>query len=239
MRPIEAILFDLDDTLLDAGAAWRAGVGQLIRTHVPDGVDAELGLRAWSQAFPRWFDPYLSGEISLEASRTGRIRDWAEQLGIDVPAGAELDWFDSYTLGYRAGWVRFPDVDPMLSDLPRLPVGLITNGHGVQQRQKVASLALEDFFDVILVSSEFGSPKPDPAIFRAAAERLDVDPSGCLMIGDQLDADITGALAAGMRAAWVQRPDGPGASTVPPPELAGRFATVATLVEIPRFLERS
>ena len=165
MRPISAILFDLDDTLLDAGVAWRAGVTGLIDAKAPGQVDIERGLSAWGSAFTTWFDPYLDGAISLETSRMGRIRHWADQLGLDVPGGAELEWFDAYVVGYRAGWGRFADVDPMLAALPPVPLGLVTNGDGVMQRAKVTALALDDRLDVIVVSDEFGTAKPDPAIF--------------------------------------------------------------------------
>ena len=184
------------------------------------------------RAFTRWFDAYLEGAVTLEASRIGRIRDWAEQVALVVPDGDELAWFDAFVAGYRTGWVPFPDVDALLKALPPLPLGVVTNGHGEQQRAKLAALGMQDRFDAILVSEEFGAAKPDPTIFLAAAERLGVAPQKCLMVGDLLDRDIAGALAAGMRAAWVQRPDGPEADTVPPADLIGRFTTVSTLPEI-------
>ena len=53
------------------------------------------------------------------------------------------------------------------------------------------------------------------------------------MVGDRLDRDVAAALAAGMGAVWLRRPDGPEADTVPPIALGGRFAEIASLDELP------
>ena len=235
--PVSAVLFDLDDTLLDAEAAWRSGVGELVAIRAPGlGLDLTTAIQAWGEVFPEWFERYLVGEISMQASRAGRIRDWSRLLGLQVRDGEEAAWFDSYVAGYQRGWAPFADVLPALTALAPLPLGLVTNGDGIQQRQKVAALGLESRFAAVVVSSDVGVPKPDPAIFLAAASALRVDPAECVMVGDLLDRDVAGALAAGMGAVWLRRPDGPQADMVVPQELAGRFQTLATLVELPAVL---
>lgn len=235
MDRVAAVLFDLDDTLLDAEAAWRSGVAELIAARAP-GVEHAAGLAAWGEVFPEWFERFLAGEISFEASRVGRIQDWCRLLGIDVPFGAESDWFDSYVVGYRRGWTTFPDVPPALSALAPLPLGVVTNGDGVQQREKVSALGLDGLFATVVVSSDVGLSKPDPAIFLAAATALDVAPADCVMVGDLLHRDVSGALAAGMGAVWLQRPDGPQASVAVPAELADRFAILPSLAGLPELI---
>lgn len=230
MTRVTALLFDLDDTLLDAEVAWRGGVEHLIAVRAPGQLSTDEGLVAWDEAFQLWFEPYLEGVITSEQSRVERIRHWAGAFRLSVEPGSELDWFADYVTGYRAGWTRFADVDPMLATLPSgVRLGLITNGPSDLQRAKVAALGLDAIFELVLVSGEFGAPKPDPSIFLHAAQELGVAPGECLMVGDKLDKDVAGALAAGMRAAWVQRPGGPEADTVPPQELAGRFITLSGL----------
>jgi putative hydrolase of the HAD superfamily len=219
MGTIAAVLFDLDDTLLDAESAWRLGVGHMLTERDATGVGTKDALAAWGRVFPHWFDRYLRGEISVSDSRIGRMREWAALVDVGLPEGEELAWFATYAEGYRRGWTLFPDAPGALTALRRLPLALVTNGDGVQQREKVSTLALDRVFDVVLVSSEVGVPKPEPGIFLAAAARL--------------DRDVAGALAAGMQAAWLQRPGGPEAATVPPPELLGRFTTITTLDAVP------
>ena len=72
-----------------------------------------------------------------------------------------------------------------------------------------------DFFRFILSSADYGVRKPHPAIFRAAASRLGLAPHDILFIGDTLQADIAGALRAGMTAIWYC-PDGEADTAIAP-----------------------
>jgi putative hydrolase of the HAD superfamily len=233
MGPIAAVLFDLDDTLMDTESAWRAGVAHLVARRTGGSVPLQSAATAWDEVFPHWFDRYLRGRVSLPDSRIGRVREWAARLEVAVPEGEELAWFDTYVDGYRSSWALFPDAAPALAALSVLPLGLVTNGDSAMQREKVTSLALDQMLDVVLVSSEVGLPKPEPEIFLRAAAHLGVPPARCLMVGDRLDRDISGALAAGMQAAWLRRPGGPEAGRVPPADLAGRFLTIDSLRALP------
>lgn len=60
------------------------------------------------------------------------------------------------------------------------------------------SSALAPFVDVEVFSSEVGLRKPDPAIYRLAADGLGVDPAGCLYCGDGAYGELSGAAAVGM-----------------------------------------
>lgn len=53
-------------------------------------------------------------------------------------------------------------------------------------------------FDVTVFSCEVGLAKPDPAIYRAAAQRLGVAPGDCVYVGDGADGELAGAAAVGM-----------------------------------------
>lgn len=80
-----------------------------------------------------------------------------------------------------------------------LPVVVTSNSEG-----RLAELAEElgwlADFDAIADSGRLGIEKPDPRIFRWAAERVGVDPAGVVHVGDAWSADFLGALDAGMRA---------------------------------------
>lgn len=204
MQPaVDAVLFDLDDTLLDGDGAWRSGVAALLRRCCD--VDVDLAFSAWGDAFDAHFDAYLEGRLTLQEQRRMRIRSWSETLSVPVEPGSELDWFESFLSGYAAGWKPFSDVAPALAQLNGLRLGIVTNGDGQQQRAKVAALALDVRFDVIVVSSEVGFPKPDPRIFDAAARGLGLRPERCLFIGDREDVDAIGARDAGMHGVWLNR----------------------------------
>src|SRR5204863_433700 len=77
----------------------------------------------------------------------------------------------------------------------RVKLGLLSNaGRGFAERLRARGVTA--LFDDVVVSSAVGLAKPDPAVFRLAAERLGVAPDACLMIDDQ-PQHLPGAVAAG------------------------------------------
>ena len=106
----------------------------------------------------------------------------------------------------RARHRVFADVGPALAELrERHPLVLVTNGASCLQQEKLDRSGLRPFFDVVVVSAEFGAGKPDAAIFRYALSRLAEPHDQAVMLGDSLDRDIDGALSAGLQAIWVNR----------------------------------
>ncbi|MDH6111838.1 putative hydrolase of the HAD superfamily [Kitasatospora sp. MAP12-15] len=78
-----------------------------------------------------------------------------------------------------------------------LRIGLVSNCSS-DVRSMLDSSALAPLLDTTVLSAEAGLMKPDPAIFRLAAERLGVDSSACLYVGDGNDNELDGAAQAGM-----------------------------------------
>ncbi len=90
------------------------------------------------------------------------------------------------------------------------PIGLITNfNDGPMQREKIRGAGLEGQFDGVYISGEVGVWKPEPGIFEHAARDLGVDARDCVHIGNNIQSDVEGALAAGMRAVLVEEDDRP------------------------------
>ncbi|MEU2611879.1 HAD family hydrolase [Micromonospora sp. NPDC007271] len=77
------------------------------------------------------------------------------------------------------------------------PLGLVSNATA-EAAEAWRSSALARRFDVAVFSCEVGVAKPDPAIYRAAAERLGVRPTDCVFVGDGADGELAGAAAVGM-----------------------------------------
>jgi len=73
-------------------------------------------------------------------------------------------------------------------------------------RQIFARYEILDCFKILIFSGEVGKTKPHPQMFQLALDGLGVQPHECLHVGDLQHTDIAGAKAAGMRAAWIQRP---------------------------------
>ena len=83
-----------------------------------------------------------------------------------------------------------------------LRLAIVTNGETEFQMRHVGALGLGERVDAVLVSQAEGLRKPDPALFRRAADRLGVKPNCCLFVGDNPAVDILGAHASGMQTVW-------------------------------------
>jgi putative hydrolase of the HAD superfamily len=220
---IEAVLFDLDDTLLDGATAGESGLRALLARY--PALDWEAAVAAWDEAFTEHFPAYLRGELTMAQSRAARIRAWADRLGVPVEAGAEPAWFQWYLAGYEAGWAAFADVGGCLEALAGLRLGVITNGDGEQQRAKLAALGLDGRFEAVIISGDAGFAKPDARIFRLAATAIGVPPGRCLFVGDSRAGDAAGARAAGMLGVWLNR------RAEPAPD--DEVPQIASLAELP------
>jgi putative hydrolase of the HAD superfamily len=190
---IDAVLFDLDDTLFDQRAwldgAWRAVAAAAWR----QGVDAVPLLHALQA-------------VCAEGSERGRIIDRAlARIGATgVAVGPLVDAFRSHRppeLPLHAGVV------PALARLgAAVPLALVTDGDPIVQRGKVEALGLDGVFDVVVLSDELGRArrKPHPAPFLRALDALGVPAAAAVHIGDRPDKDVAGANLVGMRAVRVR-----------------------------------
>jgi len=180
-----------------------------------EGDDADMRwLRAWSPSYRR---------------ETWRLA-LAEQ-GIDDAALAE-ELGERFGDERRARHETFADVEEVLAALHRAhALALVTNGAACLQREKLAASGLERHFDAVVVSGELGVGKPDPRIFEHALASLRCGPEGAAMVGNSLTRDIAGALAAGLRAVWVNR-----FGEARPRDLPEEVAEITTLRDLPGIL---
>ena len=198
LAAIQAVLFDLDGTLLDRRRSFDRFVRDQWRRH------SEF-LGAVDQ------DQYLQTMVALDRDGYAPRRDVftavVAEFGLPLPLAGKL--LDDYRLGFPKACVLFPDVARTLETLRASgrKLGLITNGSVSMQSRKLESLALSPVFDAILISDAEGVTKPDPRIFHRALERLDASPAHAVFVGDNPEVDVAGARAAGMRAVWRRDPD--------------------------------
>jgi len=205
---IEAVLFDLDGTLVDTRSAWRAAFAHVLADayarhpdlrslgrgeHVHDAVFQPLVRQEQAADGGEWDPRFLRlGFRRLLAEHASRDDEFADRL------------FEAYAAAQPRRMALFPDVLPMLEALgARYRLALISNGLGPQQRSRIQPLGLDVHFPVIAISGELGLRKPDPAIFRHVLSRLNVAAEAAVHVGDDLAADIGGAAAAGIAAIWV------------------------------------
>jgi putative hydrolase of the HAD superfamily len=203
--PIDAMLLDLDGTLLDHDAAAAVAVAQVLAPLVPTSHPG-LG-ETWVRLSHPHYLAWCAGELTFERQGRLRVRDLLAQAGAD-PRAHDLDrLFADYLQVYEQHWQAFPDALPALRRLHAagLPVAVLTNGDLALQQRKCDAAGLSPWCGPVLASSVLPAPKPDPRAFLEACRRLDASPQRVLMVGDNLDVDVRGALAAGLAAALLDR----------------------------------
>ncbi len=102
----------------------------------------------------------------------------------------------------------FEDADAALSELtPRYRLAVLTNGPSCLQREKLAASGLEHHFSAVVASGDIGVGKPAVAVFAHTLEQLGLAPGSgeAVMVGDNVERDIDGALACGIHAVWLNR----------------------------------
>lgn len=190
---IRAVLFDLDDTLLDRESATEVFL-----------EDQYLRLRLREVPFEHYQKRFRELDENGYASRRTVFQSLVKEYRLDVsPDELEAEF-------RRCVWWNcrlYPDARDTLHRLRRAgyALGIVTNGTSDAQRAKLESSALPESVDAVLVSEEEGLEKPNPEIFLRAAARLRVDPNACLFAGDNPRSDVLGAHSAGMTAVWVRR----------------------------------
>ncbi|HUX65796.1 MAG TPA: HAD family hydrolase, partial [archaeon] len=194
-----SIGFDLDGTLMDHRGAARAAINRWLTerswSHAGDAGEA------WLRLEDTHFAAFTAGAISFQEQRRRRLVDFLIQIGVE-PHDHNLDeLFEEYVALYELSWVAFPDVVNTL-DLLResgVMLAVLTNGQQVQQEAKLIRIGIRDRFDVVLASSELPKGKPSQQAFDALCAALSSPANSVLFVGDDLDADVGGALAAGLR----------------------------------------
>jgi putative hydrolase of the HAD superfamily len=209
---IDAVLFDLDDTLVNHRGAAAQAVKQMVsRFSAPGRSESEL-LVAWSASEGVHMAEYLNGECSFDEQRRRRLRDFFPLLGLQTTLDdVEMDaWFTAnYLSDYEAAWRSFPDARGCIRRLGgstrSVMTGVITNGDPDQQRSKLIRVGLLPWIGPVLTPAELGFAKPHPSSFLEACHRLEVSPHRTVFVGDSLSVDARGATSAGLVGVWLDR----------------------------------
>lgn len=109
---------------------------------------------------------------------------------------------------------------------------LLSNAQSLFTRSELDKLGLTELFDGILLSSEVGYKKPDPAFYGAMLNKYSLNPQCTVMIGNDDEADCHGAAAVGLDSCYVQTEQSP-ALTAPLPDnclVLGAIADAMALV---------
>ena len=207
---IQAVVFDMDDTLYGEANFVRSGyhaVGAALRTSMRR-----------EDAFEQWmWDRFLAGQ-ACGVQAAGAFDALSEHFSLGLEASDIRRLVDVYRF-HEPDIHPFAGIPELLDKLSaRFSLGLLSDGPGKMQRNKLRVLGLADRFDVIVLTGELDGDagKPAPDGFLLAAESLGVPHGACVYIADNPAKDFLGPNRLGWRTIQYHR-DGQVHAHKPPP----------------------
>jgi putative hydrolase of the HAD superfamily len=214
------VLLDALGTLVELERPWPHLVDELAARGVVVGEDVARAAMLAEMAYYRAHHDEAVDWATLKDLRRRCAAVVQEQLQTALPLDDVLDAL--------LGAIRFRAYPEVPGVLARLRAGgarlaVVSNWY-VSLHDVLERTGLRPLVDAVVISAELGVAKPDPAIFRAALDRLGAGPDGALHVGDSLEDDVAGARAAGLEAVLVAR------NGAPAPEGVRAVRSLAELV---------
>ena len=231
--PIQAVLFDMFDTLMLIEKNHEFYTPSLKKAHrvlVENCVDAEF--EVFHDAYIKARDAlYVEADARLEEPHFNmRIANALKSLGycFDVNSDAVAGATNAFCEGFLK-YVRIDDhAKSILEKLyGKYKLGIVSNLAIPECVDKLLEKHdLNRFFGVVVVSGAVNKRKPSPEIFEEALTKLGVSAENAVFVGDTVDADIEGAKSAGMKTVYIERRPQKGVESACPDH------TIKSLVEL-------
>jgi putative hydrolase of the HAD superfamily len=206
---VKGIFFDLYGTLMvygnmkQAWSDWLSTFYDLLK---------RLGLNLPKDSFAHECDGFFSkvapvGDENDLTELERRIKSLGRRLNLELDKDQLRPIADTIASAWQTHISIDPDSIPVLKALKQnKKIGLVSNfDHPQHVRNMLVQYGIEIFFDTIVISSEVGVKKPDPAIFSFALEQTGLLKNEVIYVGDT-DDDVTGATAAGIQPIFIDRP---------------------------------
>ncbi|MEP7235919.1 MAG: HAD-IA family hydrolase [Ignavibacteriota bacterium] len=197
---IKAVVFDLDNTLVDFMAMKKRAIGAAIDAMVDAGLELE------PQEIQSRIDTiYKERGMEYQQVFDDLLFNIFQKIDHRVLASGII----AYRRAREASLKPYPHVTATLMELIRRDVKLavLTDAPSREAWLRLCYINFHHFFDVAVTFDDTGERKPSEKPFRMALDRLGVDASSALMVGDWPERDIAGAKAVGMKTAFARYGD--------------------------------
>jgi putative hydrolase of the HAD superfamily len=210
LRVIKGITFDCAGTLVEV----RQNLAQILL-----GCASDLGIPVgWKESgifealyHARLPDFHRANRLGKDAVRAFYIHlahDWLEKIGADGGRAESLQQaVEATAFGPNSPMFRaYEDATRCVCECRErgLRVGVVSNWD-VSLADVLQIAGLSELIDFVVASLEFGSEKPDPAIFEFALAGLELAAGEVVHVGDDITDDVAGALSAGIRPVFLNR----------------------------------
>ena len=202
---MRAIIFDLDETLYnystpDRYSLYKVGI-ECVKNHITRTPDEFIShyYNVVSELFAKTDKPYIYDRFIRMKNVLERLGHYKEKIARSL---ADLYWKTFYS--QMRIW---PDLHPVMEFLKSrgLKIGILTDGLIKWQWKKIKILRIENFIDAFVTAEELGFSKPKKKAFLTVLEKLEVAPNQTIMVGDNLEKDVLGAIRVGINAIYFDR----------------------------------
>jgi putative hydrolase of the HAD superfamily len=197
---INAIIFDLDNTLVDFMKMKRRAIEEAI----PAMIDAGLNMKA-DEASKMIDGIYKEQGIEYQQVFDMFLTNVLKKVDYKILSAGIV----AYRRAREAALIPYPHVYSTMNKLTkmRIKMGILSDAPVKEAWLRLASLNFHHIMDAVVTFDDTGEKKPNAAPFLKVLERLEVKPENALMVGDWAERDIIGAAKVGMKTAFAKYGD--------------------------------
>ena len=197
---IQAVIFDLDNTLLDFMNMKIKAVESAVHGMIEAGLQMEKNL-----AKNTIFKIYEEKGLEYQEVFDDFIK---KELGI-IDYKILASGIVAYRKAREASLILYPNVSSTLITLSKwgLKLGVVSDAPSREAWMRICSVNLHHIFDAIVTFHDTGMHKPSPEPFEKISSLLKVPPKNSLMVGDWPERDVIGAKKLGMKTAFAKYGD--------------------------------
>jgi len=198
LKHIKHVFFDLDHTLWDFDRNSELAFEQIFKINQLR-VDHKLFIKHYAPINLKYWKLYREEKIEKQKLRYLRLKETFDAVQIEIPDSMIYKLSDDYITHLTAYNHLFDDTLHILRAFStRYDLHIITNGFDKGQQKKMDGSNISQYFKTVTNSELAGVKKPNPIIFNYALNLAKAKPGESIMIGDNYEADILGALAVGL-----------------------------------------
>jgi HAD superfamily hydrolase (TIGR02253 family) len=194
MGKIKAVLFDLDNTLIDFMKMKRISCEQAISAMIDSGLPLKKG-----EAIKILFSLYEKHGFENQKIFQIFLRETMGKIDYKI-LSAGIAAYRKVKAGFLEPYPHVTDTLLKLK-IKGYKLGIVTDAPKIQGWIRLAAMNLHHFFDVVVAVEDTGKRKPSLLPFRAGMKKLKLKANEILFIGDSLERDIKGAKEVGMKTA--------------------------------------
>ena len=197
---IKAVIFDLDNTLLDFMGMKIMAIDAALNGMIEAGMDISR-----IKSRERIFEIYESKGWEYQGVLDDFIKEKTGSIDYKFLAGGIV----AYKKAKEASLILYPNVYRTLIALTKLglKLGVVSDAPSREAWMRICTVNLHHVFDAIVTFDDTGELKPSPKPFEKISKLLNVLPENSLMIGDWPERDVLGAKKLGMKTAFARYGD--------------------------------